>query len=53
MLEQADFADAKLFRANLHAIKDTDARIPDRRSALKPDEDRSRAETWQARWRTG
>jgi uncharacterized protein YjbI with pentapeptide repeats len=49
-LEQADLAGVTLFRANLHMIRDAGARIPDRRAALAPDQDRVQAETWQQRF---
>jgi uncharacterized protein YjbI with pentapeptide repeats len=49
-LEGADLAGVKLFRANLHRIREAGARIPDRRDALKPDQERAQAEDWQNRW---
>nr|WP_277613631.1 pentapeptide repeat-containing protein [Neoroseomonas marina] len=52
-LDAADLTGATLFRANLHAIRDVDARIPDRRAALPPDKDRTEAEQWRQRFVPG
>ena len=49
-LTGADLNGARLTRANLHAVRDGGARIPDRRHALPPDNERLEAEQWQQRF---
>ena len=48
-LTRANFGAAVLASANLHAIQDEGAYIPNRAAAKGTDPDRLRAETWHAR----
>jgi len=45
-LSGVDLTGASMFRAQLHAVQDQQAHIPDRPRALGTDPDQRRAETW-------
>ena len=49
-LSGADFSGAQMFRANLHAVQDTGARIPTRAVTLGTDPELAAAQNWRPRF---